>query len=142
LARWSGYDVDDLASLNMTKSDRAAAALREAWSRVDSARAKAGKARLSRKELAGIYLVTPGMVSHYMRGREPLNIEWQLRFAQYLGLPVAEIWPDFPHKNIISGLMSPETVELARAIQSLDETEQNAVRLLIHSLAKKSERAA
>lgn len=53
----------------VTKAERDAGLLRNAWERIEKDRVGKGEPRLSRKELAKKHHVTPGLVSHYMRGR-------------------------------------------------------------------------
>jgi len=120
-----------------SKVEKDAALLRAAWERIDGERKARGLPRLSRKELATTADVTPGMVSHYMRGREPLNIKWQMRFAEFLGLSPSAIWEDFRYKNLAPGKLPPEAVELTLDLLSLDDDELVAVRQLVQSLTKK-----
>jgi len=121
----------------VSKTERDAGLLRDRWERVQKERASKGLPRLSRKDLAHEYGVTAGMISHYMRGREPLNVKWQMRFAQYLGASPSSIWDDFPHKNLAPGQLPPEAVELTLDILSLDDNAIKAVRSLISELSKK-----
>lgn len=121
----------------MSKPGRDAGLLRDAWARADREREAKGLPRLSRKELAQIHKVTPGMISHYMLGREPLNVKWQLKFADYLGMSPGAIWEDFPHKNLAPGQLPPEAVELTLDVLGLDPTAMKAVRTLIAELSKK-----
>ena len=120
-----------------SKIEKDASLLREAWLKADAERKAKGQPRLSRKELAKICKVTPGLVSHYMRGREPLNIKWQMQFADFLGLSPSAIWEDFRYKNLAPGKLPPEAVELTLDLLSLDEDELVAVKQLVHSLTKK-----
>lgn len=121
----------------VSKVERDAGLLRDKWDRVNKDRVSKGLPRLSRKELAQTHKVTPGMISHYMRGREPLNVKWQMRFADYLGMSPSAIWEDFPHKNLAPGQIPPEAVELALDVLGLDPGAVDAVRSLIAELTKK-----
>lgn len=120
-----------------SKVEKDAALLREAWEKIDGARKAKGLPRLSRKELASAWDVTPGNVSHYMRGREPLNVKWQMRFAEFLGLSPSAIWEDFRYKNLAPGKLPPEAVELTLDLLGLDDDERDAVRQLVQKLTKK-----
>lgn len=126
----------------VTKPERDAALLRDAWAKVDRQRADQKLPRLSRKTLAKIHDVSDGMISHYMRAREPLNVKWQLRFAEYLGLSPSAIWADFPHKNLAPGKLPPHAVELTFELLELGEKDFDAVRALIQSLIKKAPKPA
>lgn len=120
-----------------SKSEKDAGLLRAAWKKADDERQAKGLPRLSRKALAKIYKVTPGTVSHYMRGREPLNVKWQMRFGGYLGISPSAIWEDFPHKDLAPGHLPPQAVELTLDLLDLDQNEFDAVRKLVQSLTKK-----
>jgi hypothetical protein len=135
---WTVFDRrNHMARPFESKAEKDAAALRNEWSRVDKERAAKGSPRLSRKDLARQHHVTPGMISHYMRAREPLNVKWQMRFAEYMGVSPSSVWPDFPHKNLAPGQLPPDAVELTLDLLGLPPNEQGAVRSLIQSLAKK-----
>lgn len=121
----------------VSKAARDAGLLRDRWDSVNKERVSKGLPRLSRKDLAQKHDVTPGMISHYMRGREPLNVKWQMRFADYLGVSPSVIWEDFPHKNLAPGQIPPEAVELALDVLELDPGAVVAVRSLIAELTKK-----
>lgn len=105
--------------------------LRAAWHRV-----AAEKQTISGKELALLWGVTEGAVSQYLNGHTPLNVEAQLRFAQYLDLPVASIWPDFPFRDLCPGALPPSAVEVALNWLLCDEPQQEAFAQLIRSAAK------
>jgi hypothetical protein len=119
----------------VSKSDKDAALLRDAWERAQKTRIGNGLPRLSQKALAAKHDVTAGMVSHYMTGREPLNIEWQLRFAEYMDLRPITIWPDFPYKNLVSH--DQEAMDLANDLRNLGQSDFDAVQSLVRSLPKK-----
>lgn len=121
----------------VTKSAKDAGLLRDAWDRADQARRDNGQPKLSQKELAGKHKVTPGMISHYITGTEPLNVKWQLRFADYIGVSPGVIWPDFPHKNLAPGAIPPEAADLALDLLDLNPADVDTVRILVRSLGKK-----
>jgi hypothetical protein len=119
----------------VSKTDRDAALLREAWERAQRTRADKGLPKLSQKALAAQHHVSAGMVSHYYKGTEPLNVKWQLRFAEYLSVSPVTIWHDFPYQTITSH--EKETIELVKAIQELDQPAFAALQSLVRSLPKK-----
>jgi hypothetical protein len=121
-----------------TKAKRDAELLRAAWTMVDAERRASNRPKLLRKEIASEHKVTPGLISHYYTGREPLNIKWQLRFSTFLRIPVDQIWPDFPYKNLAIGEIPREATDLALDILSLEITQRSAVLGLIQSLVNPS----
>lgn len=111
--------------------------LRAAWQAVDKIRKEQGLPRLSQKELAKKYKNSPALVGHYLSGRETLNEKWKIRFAAYLGVPITEIWPDFPHCNF--GV--PEyAMKIAFDFLEMDLEGQDVVRRTIAALPRRARR--
>lgn len=121
----------------ISKMSKEADELNDAWTRSNQQRKARGVPRLSQKELAAKHHVTAGLVSHYLKGREPLNVKWQLRFSDYLGIPPGEIWPDFPHKNFTPGVLPADIMETAAELHELEGTDLETIRTLIDSLNAK-----
>ena len=91
--------------------------LMAAWARVERERPD-----ISFKELSLAWGLTPGAVSQYYRGHTALNVEAQLWFARYLDIPITDIWPDFPFRDLCPGNLPPKAVAVARDWLRLSET--------------------
>lgn len=112
--------------------------LRAAWDRVAAEREARKQPKLLQKSLAAQYKVTEGMVGHYINGREPLPIKWKLRFAEFLGLSILEIWPDFPHKKLLHADLDRDVLEVALEYAEIeDEDQKKAVRAMISALPRR-----
>lgn len=113
------------------------ARLRAIWDRVQADRLAKGEPRISQKELALKWDVTPPLVGHYLAGREPINVKWQLRFSEYLGVPVTEIWPDFAHAKALQSGLPQEAVQFALEFMDLLPGSQHAIRTTMDALPRR-----
>jgi hypothetical protein len=119
------------------KQMRDAELLKSAWTAIENER-KARNLPHSKKHLAGRWKVHPSLVSQYVNGHIPLNIEAQLWFADYLGISPARIWPDFLFKKLCPGNLSPDAIEVALTYASLSETVKDSAKNLLASLPKRT----
>lgn len=124
-----------------TKVQRDAELLRNAISRVRRERTGKQHPKLAQKDLARKHHVSPGLISQYIRGHEPLNLKWQMRFADWLALSPVEIWPDFEHKRLVSGQLPPDVVELAQELLEYNEDERAALKTLVRVTKKRPKEA-
>lgn len=115
-----------------------AAALKQCWDAIGRAREVSGKTH-SKKDLAlrwGGQGVHPSNVSQYINGHIPLNIEAQLRFADYLEVVPTQIWPDFEFRHLVPGRLPPDAIEVATAYMELAGAVKETARHLLQSLPK------
>ena len=147
LGRFGGMDYsvqerrDYLARPFSSVTDRNAQLLRNEHARINAERRARGQGKLLLKHLAVKYGVTQGAVSQYYRGREPLNTEWQMRFADWLGVSPVKIWPDFPYKGMFSDDLKPELIPLFRALSdNFNEEQLAAIRQLVNASPKKTKK--
>lgn len=87
-------------------------------------RRKAEDRTITQKELALLWGVTEGAVSQYLRGHTALNLEAQLRFAQFLEVPITAIWPDFQFRDMCPGKLPPKAVIVATDWANIQDIEQ------------------
>jgi transcriptional regulator with XRE-family HTH domain len=108
------------------------------WNNFAFGARKQGKLLL--KELASKYDVTPGLVSQYYRGELPLNVKWKMRFAEWLGVSPAKIWPDFEHKALVTKNVRPELLPLIEDLEDYDDEQIAALQQLVSATKRKARR--
>lgn len=113
------------------------ARLKAAWERVNRERLAQGKPKLLQKALAAEYGVTESNIGHYLKGREPLNDKWKLRFAKFLGLPVWEIWPDYEYRDVIAKGLPAGAIEFGLEYLDITEEGQQALRGIMKTLPRR-----
>lgn len=121
-----------------TPMQRDHAKLKAAWDRVNRERIAQGKPKLLQKSLAADYGVTESNIGHYIKGREPLNDKWKLRFAKFLGLKVWDIWPDFEYKGVISTGLPQDVMEFTFDFLELTDESQQQLRSLAKALPRRT----
>jgi hypothetical protein len=112
-----------------------AAALKQCWDAIERSREVSGRPH-SKKDLAHRWGVHPSNVSQYINGHIPLNIEAQLRFADYLEVVPTAIWPDWEFRHLVPGRLTPEAIEVAALYMDLAASVKETARHLLHSLPK------
>lgn len=120
-----------------TKMQQDQARLWSTWTRVKAEREAKGLARISQIELAQKWKVTAPLIGHYLHAREPVPVKWQLRFAEYLGVPVTAIWPDFIHAKLLQSGLPSDALEVALEYLDLLPPSQQAIRLTIQNLPRR-----
>lgn len=120
-----------------TKMQKDSARLADTWRREKAKRIAERKPPLLQKDLAHKWGVTEAMVGHYLRGREPLNVKWQIRFAEFLGVPILDIWPDFEHKQILSAGIPADALEVALDYTEITPGGQEALRKMMAELPRR-----
>jgi DNA-binding XRE family transcriptional regulator len=78
----------------------------------------------SQKAMALAAGATEGAISQLLKGDTKLTIEWALQFSTYMGVPIVDIWPDFPFRGATPGRLSPDEVEIALMFRMLKDPEQ------------------
>jgi hypothetical protein len=92
--------------------------------------------RISQKAMAAEWGVNASLITQYLNGHIPLNLESQLRFARYLRKSPVDIWPLFEFADLCPGNLAPDALEIAVLWSRLgDEAQRQAVRQLILSLS-------
>lgn len=93
--------------------------------------------KISQKAMAAEWGVNASLITQYLNGHIPLNLESQLRFARYLKKSPVDIWPHFEFADLCPGNLAPEALEIASLWSRLAEAQRHAVRQLIFSLSGK-----
>jgi hypothetical protein len=93
--------------------------------------------KISQKAMAAEWGVNASLITQYLNGHIPLNLEAKLRFARYLNKSPVGIWPDFEFADLCPGNLAPEALEIASLWGRLAEAQRQAVRQLILSLSGK-----
>lgn len=73
----------------------------------------------SQKQMGAAANATEGAISQLLSGSTKLTIEWALQFAKYMRVPLTEIWPDFPFRELVPGNLAPDEVEIALMFRML-----------------------
>lgn len=115
------------------------ARLKQVWARVNSERRGKGEPQLLQKAIAADYGVTPGLIGAYVNGHEPIPEKWKIRFAHFLGVPLLELWPDFPYRGLLlTAGVSAGTLELALELSEYDPEAITAVRNMLATTRRKA----
>jgi len=121
-----------------TVTDKNAQLLRNEHARINAERKSRGLGKLLLKDLAVKWKTSPGLVSQYYRGHEPLNTKWKMRFAEWMGVSPVKVWPDFEHKTLVTNELSPEMAELVKTLaDNFDEDQIDALKALVAATMKK-----
>jgi hypothetical protein len=121
---------------------REAEQLRNAWQQ------KFGEARGLLGDLAKRHEVTYGAVHQLYSGTRPLSAIWKHRFADYLGVPPEQIWPDI-HRHLpqyvfallTAALAAPEDrVRAATLLLSPDVPDEDALAERVAQLSEDDRR--
>ena len=96
----------------------------------------------SQKDLARRWGVHVSLISQYINGHIPLNVEAKLWFAKYMRCPAAEIWPDFEFSEAVTMTLPAVSEEAAKLIAALPEDDQGTVLKLLRSLQPRPTQAS